>query len=59
MLPMVFGPAPGGRSPVRERWGAVLPSLVLLLASLALGLWLPAPLAEVLARAARTLGGAP
>lgn len=59
VLPMVFGNPPDGLSAARERWGAVAPSLLLLLLSLVLGLWMPAPLAGVLSEAARTLGGSP
>jgi hydrogenase-4 component F len=56
VLPMALGPAPPSRPRRREPWTAVLPPAALGAAVLALGLWIPAPLARLLEAAAALLG---
>jgi len=58
-LPMALGSAPPDARPGREPWSALVPPLLLSAAILGLGLWIPAPLASMLDRAAALLGGAP
>jgi hydrogenase-4 component F len=58
-LGMALGPVPDGFEPAgrRERLAAWGPALVLLTASLWLGLWIPSGLNDLLGHAARLLGG--
>jgi hydrogenase-4 component F len=58
-LPMALGSAPPDARRGREPWSALLPPLLLSAAVLGLGLWIPAPLARILDRAAALLGAAP
>jgi hydrogenase-4 component F len=58
-LPMALGSAPPDARRGREPWSALLPPLLLSAAVLGLGLWIPAPLASILDRAAALLGAAP
>jgi len=59
VLPVVLGeiPADIDRSPYRDTIHTVLPPLVLMGLVLMLGLWIPAPLQEILHQAAGMLGG--
>ena len=56
-LTMALGRAPDEAAPQRERAASFGPALALLLAALALGLWIPGGLDDLLGRAARLLGG--
>jgi hydrogenase-4 component F len=56
-LGMALGRAPEGQAKVREYAPAFGPALILLAISLALGLWIPRGLMDVLGPAARLLGG--
>jgi hydrogenase-4 component F len=56
VLPMALGTAVPGSERRREPWSAVAPPAVLGAAVLALGLWIPEPLAALLAQAAALLG---
>jgi hydrogenase-4 component F len=58
VLPMALGPAPAGLRPKPEPWSAWLPPALLGGAVLVLGVWVPAPLARLLERAAALLGAA-
>ena len=58
-LPMALGPAPAAARRGREPWSAIVPPALLGAAVLALGLWLPAPFASLLDRAAALLGATP
>jgi len=56
VLPMVWGQAPPGRGRAREPGSSLAPPALLGLAVLTLGVYVPGPLARVLAQAARLLG---
>jgi len=56
-LPMALGRAPAGRLRRAEPASALWPPALLALGVLGLGLYLPAPLRELLANAARLIGG--
>jgi hydrogenase-4 component F len=56
VLPMALGRAAGEAAAAREPWSAVLPPAALGAAVLGLGLWIPAPLADLLGRAAALIG---
>ena len=58
-LRMAHGPATRPAAATRERWQAVAPPSILAVAVLLLGTYIPAPVAELLRRAAALLGGAP
>jgi hydrogenase-4 component F len=61
VLPVVLGEPPereaGVAGPYRENLSSVLPLLVLMAIMLVLGIWVPAPLRDLLEAAARLLGG--
>ena len=60
VLPVVLGKIPGDieKTPYRDTVHTVLPPLLLMGAILVLGLWIPAPLQQLLREAAGQLGGA-
>lgn len=60
VLPMVMGKIPGNlpATPYRDTPHTVLAPLVLMLALLLLGVWIPGPLHELLSKASVMLGGA-
>jgi hydrogenase-4 component F len=57
ILGMALGEPPPGTAPVRENRWLLIGPLVLASAVLLLGVYIPAPLQDVLARAAAALGG--
>jgi hydrogenase-4 component F len=59
VLPMVLGAGATTTRRAREPWSALLPPALLGAAVLALGVWIPAPLARHLEAAARLLGTPP
>src|SRR4030095_16024417 len=56
VLPMALGSAAAGSERRPEPWSAVLPPALLGAAVLCLGLWIPKPLAALLAEAAALVG---
>jgi hydrogenase-4 component F len=56
VLPMALGTAAPGAARRKEPWSAVLPPALLGAAVLGLGLWIPTPVASLIAEAAALLG---
>jgi len=57
IFPMIWGQAPTDRSPARQSALAALPKLVFLLVLIVLGIYVPAPINDLILSVATTLEG--